>query len=1214
MTSLAHERYLEKLTGIKTKKLKPKPRVWKSRDPSRKDTMVTLTSSGKIKALKPKIKKPKKQKPTVVKKPVPLLTSFIQTQPQSMWTQSKTSPPSLVMPGTRTYDVAGGTILNVQQQRSKTPAWDSYVKSTRQNIMPDWKKAEKRPAPYKPVPYTPPKKEKTPVWDEYVKSTRQDILPQWKKTEEEKTKKPFTELPMFKEDIVLPGFKIAPDTKKSIMFKSVAGKPSFIENFQKEQGIKLYTSPGKQTSTKISPVRKSLRKPEGLTYPVKDEKDRLMDVSIGREDGKTAFKDKSKLEQYKTLAFGPMIPSVGAGEGDTWYSRSGEYAGQVVTMRGGKIVPETNKAKIEKGLAQGRAQEKYYGFEPITNKESKKTQPTTSSLISDETLKEYGIEREPVEKKIIDFGGLKFTPTTEKIKQTIPLTTYEKGKGFTLTERQGTYVPPQAIGTGAWLPERERSVKIGVGEYVEPPKEIKISPETVEKLEAEKTYYENIKNDTPDFVNKNWDDMTVSEKNKFTEYILKQPGTGQAAIREGEKRPVIKEAFNEFKRQYKKGLLLEPSEKVQLIVGQGYESKGPGQKIIDAASGLGYTLGFGTTAALARVKDGKTLGASTIFKPAAKIEQGIIRSPVIQKLITSPNLGKKILGGTAAVATFIGTTGATAKGLKYFTEDMLGTSDVKTTLDNYNIDKNEFNNIITSGYENMAEESFRRGGIVSDITEGLGMAITPTQERYKKPFLQEIDRKLKEKGMIKQDRDLLLKEAEQRLKTRTAIELANLLRLEAAANLMGAQTRAVRAYQLWKKGIDLGKKGFKEGAKRAIRMATAYFGPGVAEGGGGALVDQIIRGRSPRSFTGEKWLPSMEDYTSYRDVKADTEGAYEVKGEKGRYVLPVESERFKPGRALEILGIGTLGGLSASTFGGFLEGFGGVTPIKGLTTLKGTTKKTLYPKSKTATEILGYVADPFELPGDVLTPAYYPGLTPRVTRTPVLTFGYVPDVSFTREGQISKELEMPGLTQERQTKLSQELQRVQQQEETGIQQETKEAFKEEEAPLKRELEREDTRRGELTKQEIPPEEDINIPPEEDVQEDIQPYEETPSESIQQTSAYSGTDTVSFVDVPAETDTATDTATDTSTQALTSTFTPKIPANLAGGFPFGSGGRFGRGGRGIYGWNVNNMIRDLAGEWKQRKFGSPKQAIDQSTPLSDVGQIESNVFNYKEEQQ
>ena len=64
------------------------------------------------------------------------------------------------------------------RQPSPTPVWDNYVKSTRVNIMPEWKKAPVQNSVLRPKVQPRPA---TPVWDKYVKSTQIKVLPDWKK-------------------------------------------------------------------------------------------------------------------------------------------------------------------------------------------------------------------------------------------------------------------------------------------------------------------------------------------------------------------------------------------------------------------------------------------------------------------------------------------------------------------------------------------------------------------------------------------------------------------------------------------------------------------------------------------------------------------------------------------------------------------------------------------------------------------------------------------------------------------------------------------------------------------------------------------------------------------------------------------------------------------------------------------------------------------------
>ena len=74
------------------------------------------------------------------------------------------------------------------------------------------------------------------------------------------------------------------------------------------------------------------------------------------------------------------------------------------------------------------------------------------------------------------------------------------------------------------------------------------------------------------------------------------------------------------------------------------------------------------------------------------------------------------------------------------------------------------------------------------------------------------------------------------------------------------------------------------------------------------------------------------------------------------------------------------------------------------------------------------------------------------------------------------------------------------------------------------------------------------------------------------------------------------------------FTPKVPL-LAGGFPFGR--RRSGSGLGVGGWNVDNLIRDIAGEWKTKKL---IEGEGQFVPLSyqPEGNAEVDQLAYLEE--
>ena len=216
-----------------------------------------------------------------------------------------------------------------------------------------------------------------------------------------------------------------------------------------------------------------------------------------------------------------------------------------------------------------------------------------------------------------------------------------------------------------------------------------------------------------------------------------------------------------------------------------------------------------------------------------------------------------------------------------------------------------------------------------NLLSSVGFEVAPFLERYEKPFKAETRKILRQQGFPEKDIDLLTEEVWRQQLGSYGTELYGALGAEALANVLGGQAVGRRIKKL---GTE--KVAQYTGIGRGLRLVPAYITPGAAEGASGVLASQLARGRPGAT---------------------------------------------KTDRVKEIIGGAAFGAATASLFGLGLESFGGTTTRGGKKVLKS-------PIKRKATELAGFVGDPLEYPGDVVTPFYYRGrrarvFTPSITKT-----------------------------------------------------------------------------------------------------------------------------------------------------------------------------------------------------------------------------------------
>lgn len=241
-----------------------------------------------------------------------------------------------------------------------------------------------------------------------------------------------------------------------------------------------------------------------------------------------------------------------------------------------------------------------------------------------------------------------------------------------------------------------------------------------------------------------------------------------------------------------------------------------------------------------------------------------------------------------------------------------------------------FDNIVTNAFE-AEQSSVRQKGLLKAI----GFEISPALTSDKTTFKQSVREQLENKGITGKDAETAIRAAENIRGSRVAGEAGRLLTVSTASEMIG-QREVVRAVS---KGVSVPAKGatFKLFEKFAKPIAQAGFVEGVT-----AEVGQQRARRDTRPF-----LPTTKDIKS---------------------LIISDKER---GRAVDIIGSGAFGALSAGTIGGAIAA----------------TRPGAPAVSKTI-ELGAFVTDPFEKPGDILAEGIEKG-TARIFKTtrriPVIT-------------------------------------------------------------------------------------------------------------------------------------------------------------------------------------------------------------------------------------